>query len=123
MDPLKLLLLLVTVSCFANEMKPNASSQPQLLGKAVFKALAEAGHDVTVVTCFHEEKVPKGGKWREILLKDYYEKFSSKYIVSSVGFKRQCLGFPEGHINFLNSKEQFGAMNFFEQGSNCHSIS
>nr|CAI5829893.1 unnamed protein product [Callosobruchus analis] len=44
------------------------------LGKAIFKALAEAGHDVTVVTCFHEEKIPKGGKWREILLKGFHEK-------------------------------------------------
>ncbi|VEN36938.1 unnamed protein product [Callosobruchus maculatus] len=59
------------------------------LSKAVFKALAEAGHDVTVVTCFHEDNVPNGGKWREILLKDHYEKFT----------------------------KHFGAMNFFEQGS------
>nr|CAI5824785.1 unnamed protein product [Callosobruchus analis] len=59
------------------------------LSKAVLKALAEAGHDVTVVTCFHEEKAPKNGKWREILLEDFYEKFT----------------------------KQFGAMNFFDQGS------
>nr|CAH7769287.1 unnamed protein product [Callosobruchus chinensis] len=58
------------------------------LGKAIFKALAEAGHDVTVVTCFHEEKVPKGGKWKEILLKGFYEKMT----------------------------KQFGTMNIFDQG-------
>ncbi|VEN36934.1 unnamed protein product [Callosobruchus maculatus] len=84
MDKIQLFLVLVTVVCFANGAKilgfsPLPIASHNILSKAVLRALAEAGHDVTAVTCYHEDKHPKGGKWREILLSDYNEKFSGHF--------------------------------------------
>ncbi|CAH1153883.1 unnamed protein product [Phaedon cochleariae] len=53
---------------------PISSKSHYNLGGALMRALAEAGHDVTVVTVFPDNETPKNGTWREIYLKELYVK-------------------------------------------------
>lgn len=40
------------------------------LGNELAKGLAEAGHDVTMVTVFEEKNPPKNGKYKQIIMYD-----------------------------------------------------
>ena len=49
-----------------------------ILGSSLMRALAEHGHDVTVINPFGEKNPPKG-KYRDILLPEIIESVESKY--------------------------------------------
>ncbi|KAJ8918829.1 hypothetical protein NQ315_011115 [Exocentrus adspersus] len=44
-----------------------------ILGNALARGLAEAGHDVTMVSPFEEKKPPKNGKYRDVVLTGFAE--------------------------------------------------
>ncbi|XP_018579875.1 UDP-glucuronosyltransferase 2B15-like [Anoplophora glabripennis] len=44
-----------------------------ILGSTLMKGLAEAGHDVTIISPFKEKNPPKGGKWTEIIVENTLE--------------------------------------------------
>lgn len=44
------------------------------------RALAEKGHDVTIISPFSENNLPKGGSYREILLPEMLAQLESKLI-------------------------------------------
>ncbi|XP_023027173.2 UDP-glycosyltransferase UGT5 [Leptinotarsa decemlineata] len=47
---------------------PCASPSHYILDNALMRGLAEAGHDVTLISPFTEKDPPKNGSWREIIL-------------------------------------------------------
>lgn len=53
---------------------PMASKSHYILGTAYLKGLAEAGHDVTMVSPFNDSPRPKNGTYREIVLTGFQEK-------------------------------------------------
>jgi hypothetical protein len=50
------------------------------LGSSLMRALAEKGHDVTIISPFSENNLPKGGSYREILLPEMLAQLESKLI-------------------------------------------
>ncbi|KAJ8928783.1 hypothetical protein NQ314_018641 [Rhamnusium bicolor] len=50
---------------------PVAAPSHYILGSALMKGLAEAGHDITIITPYTEKNPPKRGTWREVFLGDY----------------------------------------------------
>uniref|UniRef100_V5GU86 UDP-glucuronosyltransferase n=1 Tax=Anoplophora glabripennis TaxID=217634 RepID=V5GU86_ANOGL len=60
-------------------MFPTSSPSHYILGGALMKGLAEAGHDVTVISPFVHKHPPKKGKWREIILEGFMEEFNKKF--------------------------------------------
>ncbi|KAG5883246.1 hypothetical protein JTB14_000035 [Gonioctena quinquepunctata] len=44
-----------------------------IVESALMRGLAEAGHDVTLISPFREKNPPKNGSWREIILEGFYE--------------------------------------------------
>ncbi|XP_967762.1 UDP-glycosyltransferase UGT5 [Tribolium castaneum] len=69
-----LLLVLVLISCYeANSAKilavlPVAGRSHYILASTLMRALAERGHDVTVISCFGEKNPPKNGTYRDIVV-------------------------------------------------------
>lgn len=57
-----------------------ASPSHYILGSAYAKALAEKGHDVTVVSPFEEKNPPKNGTLRSIVLTGFKEDHESKLV-------------------------------------------
>lgn len=57
-----------------------ASPSHYYLGNAYLRALAEAGHDVTMVSPFEEKNPPKNGTYRDVVLTGAYEELQSKFI-------------------------------------------
>lgn len=49
-----------------------------ILGSALMRALAEKGHDVTVINPYGEKQPPKNGKYRDVLLTGFKEMAESK---------------------------------------------
>ncbi|KAJ8954682.1 hypothetical protein NQ318_011374 [Aromia moschata] len=49
---------------------PLAAPSHYFLGQALLKGLAEAGHDVTMISPFPNKEPPKNGTWRDIVLED-----------------------------------------------------
>ncbi|CAH0551769.1 unnamed protein product [Brassicogethes aeneus] len=48
-----------------------------ILGRAYARALVEAGHDVTMVSGFHEKDFPKNGTYREVILTGQIEQMEA----------------------------------------------
>nr|XP_015838844.1 PREDICTED: 2-hydroxyacylsphingosine 1-beta-galactosyltransferase isoform X2 [Tribolium castaneum] len=68
------LLVLFLISTYgANSAKilgvfPVPGRSHYILGSSLMKALAEKGHDVTVISCFEEQNPPKNGTYRDIVI-------------------------------------------------------
>lgn len=50
-----------------------------ILGSSLMRALAENGHDVTVISAFGEKDPPKECKYRDIILDGLLEEMESKF--------------------------------------------
>lgn len=62
---------------------PLAGHSHYTLGSTLMRALAERGHDITVISCFGEKNPPKNGTYRDIIISGLeYSYFSSKYSVN-----------------------------------------
>ncbi|XP_018579880.1 UDP-glucuronosyltransferase 2B10 [Anoplophora glabripennis] len=59
---------------------PFGAPSHYILGSTLMKGLAEAGHDVTIISPFKEKNPPKGGKWTEIILDDLMEPLKKLFI-------------------------------------------
>lgn len=55
---------------------PSGGKSHHFVGAAYTKALAEAGHDVTVIAAFREKNPPKN--YREIVMDDLYKTLLSE---------------------------------------------
>ncbi|KAJ8954680.1 hypothetical protein NQ318_011372 [Aromia moschata] len=81
-----LYVILLTSACESAKILgvfPIAMPSRYILGNALLRGLAEAGHDVTMVSPFTEKDPPKNGSWRDIVLtgitnehQDYIRKFT-----------------------------------------------
>lgn len=49
-----------------------------MLGNALAKGLANAGHDITMISPFQDTIAPKNGSYRNIVLTGFEEDFQSK---------------------------------------------
>ncbi|KAJ8918827.1 hypothetical protein NQ315_011113 [Exocentrus adspersus] len=56
---------------------PMAAPSHYILGNALARGLAEAGHDVTMVSPFEEKNPPKKGKYRDVVLTGLLEEMRS----------------------------------------------
>lgn len=54
------------------------------LGSSLMKALAEAGHDVTIIAPFSEPNPPKKGSWREIVLEEHIKVLEGMYNIENI---------------------------------------
>ncbi|KAG5880367.1 hypothetical protein JTB14_029493 [Gonioctena quinquepunctata] len=52
---------------------PVPATSHYILENALMRGLAEAGHDVTLISAFSEKNPPKNGSWREIILEGLVE--------------------------------------------------
>ncbi|KAG5883245.1 hypothetical protein JTB14_000034 [Gonioctena quinquepunctata] len=100
-----------------------------IVDSALMRGLAEAGHDVTLISPFSEKVPPKNGSWREIILEGVFEdqqkimdtrnpflnpndnKFLATFFMNSMGNRvtqqtLQCLAVQE----LLKSDEVFDAV-------------
>lgn len=93
MQLLKTILLvnIVVLTC-ANASRilgvfPIATGSHFVLTSKLMKGLAEAGHDVTVVSPYRLKDLPKHGKYRDVMLEGFASDFESKsleYLVITV---------------------------------------
>ncbi|KAG5880368.1 hypothetical protein JTB14_029494 [Gonioctena quinquepunctata] len=58
-----------------------------IINNALMSGLAEAGHDVTIISPFTEKNPPKNGSWREIILDGFIEEHA-ELLKSSDPFKK-----------------------------------
>nr|CAI5816849.1 unnamed protein product [Callosobruchus analis] len=82
--PIKLLFL-SNLLCFAHCYSillvfPTCYRSHHLLGDALAKGLAEAGHDVTIVSMFKTKDPLKNGRMREVLLTEFTEDDEGEYL-------------------------------------------
>jgi hypothetical protein len=97
------------------------------LGSALFRELAERGHDVTVINTFGEKIPPKNGTYRDILLTGLFEEkpkdkfkewnmfkreglnpFVGAYVVATMADKFIAQSIQHENVqNLLNSDEKF----------------
>lgn len=52
-----------------------------ILGRELMKGLADAGHDVTMISPFEEKEVPRNGSYKSVVLTGFYEDFQSKRLL------------------------------------------
>jgi hypothetical protein len=67
------ILLLLTAAFLTDGAKilgvfPVPGRSHYLLGSTLLKALAEKGHDVTMISCFGEKDPPKNGTYRDVVV-------------------------------------------------------
>lgn len=82
MEPATFIILLVAV-CSAECSRilvvfPMPAPSHYILGNSLARGLAEAGHDVTMISAFEEKNPPKGGKYRDVVLTGFLEQRDSK---------------------------------------------
>ncbi|KAJ8954692.1 hypothetical protein NQ318_011385 [Aromia moschata] len=82
MRSLTLLTLILSVVCVARCSRilvvfPMPAPSHYILGNAYAKTLAEAGHDVTMVSPFEEKNPPEKGKWRDVVLTGFVKKWET----------------------------------------------
>lgn len=58
---------------------PMTARSHYILGSSLMRALAEKGHDVTVISPFGEKTFPKNGSYRDIVLTGLAEEHDGKY--------------------------------------------
>nr|QIK00365.1 UDP-glycosyltransferase [Xylotrechus quadripes] len=79
---------------------PMAIPSHYILGNALLRGLAEAGHDVTMISPFSEKKPPKKGSWRDVVLTGFIEKHEermsavTKYLSDSVPPVASAIAMP-----------------------------
>ncbi|KAJ3642498.1 hypothetical protein Zmor_025269 [Zophobas morio] len=125
-------LLLLTLICTTNSARilgiyPLPGHSHYHLARALFRELAERGHDVTVINAFGEKDPPKIGKYRDILLPGLFDQepkdpkrewnmfkreglnpFVGAYVVATMATK--FIGHILNHTNvqnLLHSDEKF----------------
>ncbi|XP_018562683.1 uncharacterized protein LOC108904558 [Anoplophora glabripennis] len=76
---LKLLLLCVLCNTVQNArilgIFPMVARSHYILGNALMRGLAEAGHNVTVISPYEEKNPPNGGSYKEVVLTGFKEEF------------------------------------------------
>ncbi|CAG9854609.1 unnamed protein product [Phyllotreta striolata] len=92
---------------------PFASPSHYFLGNELMKGLAEARHDVTIATVFHEKSPPSNGKYRQIVMDDLltlqkalFEPIANVSSGSSVSMQnpfKMATTFPRITINITES--------------------
>jgi hypothetical protein len=111
------------------------------LGSSLMRALAEKGHDVTIISPFSENNLPKGGSYREILLPEMLAQLETRrneinmyelgevspfinipflaYLMSEIG---EIL-FKETNVQkLINSGEKFDAVIVEQFFSDAHKV-
>ncbi|XP_018579879.1 UDP-glucuronosyltransferase 1-8 [Anoplophora glabripennis] len=77
MKPTALLILLIAIySAECSKILvvfPMPASSHYILGNALARGLAEAGHDVTMISSFEERNPPKNGSYRDVVLTGFLE--------------------------------------------------
>jgi hypothetical protein len=71
-------LLFLTTAFLAESAKilgvfPVPGRSHYILGSTLLKALAEKGHDVTMISCFGEKDPPKNGTYRDVVISGLLE--------------------------------------------------
>lgn len=79
-----IVLTLLAVTTFCNGYKllvvfPMASRSHFNLGSALARGLANAGHDVTLLSPYDDNYVPTNGTYRPVVLNEILEKFNGKF--------------------------------------------
>nr|XP_023012474.1 UDP-glucuronosyltransferase 2C1-like [Leptinotarsa decemlineata] len=102
MKSLYVLIVLLQMTCFGNCFNilvvfPMPAPSHFILGNALARGLAEAGHDVTMVSPYEDKNPPKNGKYSNIVLEGNTQAQSSAH--------RKINLFKFGKVNpFLNMK-------------------
>ncbi|KAJ8930348.1 hypothetical protein NQ314_016857 [Rhamnusium bicolor] len=65
---------------------PTPAPSHYILGNALLRGLAEAGHDVTMISPFSESNPPKGGSWRDIVLTGFVEEYKDVTLEEKLNF-------------------------------------
>ncbi|KAJ8918831.1 hypothetical protein NQ315_011117 [Exocentrus adspersus] len=106
---------------------PFPSPSHYILGSSLARGLAEAGHDITMVSPFHEANPPRNSVYKDVVLTGFVEEYKSVSanmfrlenispfigigVISYIGYEATRKTFE--HPNFqklINSNEQFDAV-------------
>ncbi|CAH1999058.1 unnamed protein product [Acanthoscelides obtectus] len=100
--------VIVNLSCLAQCYKiltvfPMAAPSHYILGEAIARGLAEAGHDVTMVSPFEMKNPPKNGKFRDILLTGFIEEHKNHTVMNLFQMEHMNMITHNLALNFLGS--------------------
>ncbi|CAG9834236.1 unnamed protein product [Diabrotica balteata] len=87
---------------------PMAAPSHYFLGSQIMMGLAEAGHDVTMLTVFEEKNPPKNGKYNQIVMKDLYEEQQAMFRAVADFKNKQDHGMFNNPVVMLMTFNQFG---------------